>query len=369
VSGVHHFVPVLHRGDAVGRHTLRLREASRKRGFLSEIFVDTVDDETADETLPVLSYPERAEPGDVVVYQFATASAMAPWLAGRTDTLVVNYHNVTPPELMAPWDNHLALGQLRAQGDLRLLAPRTALAIADSVYNEGHLRAAGFVRTAVVSPSAALPALVEPGAAAATAASDAAAVTAGPSGGTRWLAVGRVSPNKALEHTIAALAVARAHGDPETTLLLVGKPATDSYVAALHRYVAELGLAGAVQFTGHASDATVASAYGGADVLVVTSEHEGFCVPVVEAMAAGVPVVAFDQGAVPEVLGGAGVLVADKDPYALAAAIAAVLRDTPRREDRIAAGRHRMAALRLDTAAERFVDLLAPLAATAATSL
>ena len=143
MSGVHHFVPVLHRGDAVGRHTLRLREASRKRGFRSEIFVDTVDDETVDETLPVLSYPERAEPGDVVVYQFATASAMAPWLDGRSETLVVNYHNVTPPELMAPWDNHLALGQLRAQGDLRLLAPRTALAVADSVYNEGHLREPG----------------------------------------------------------------------------------------------------------------------------------------------------------------------------------------------------------------------------------
>jgi glycosyltransferase involved in cell wall biosynthesis len=369
VSGIHHFVPVLHRGDAVGRHTLRLREASRKRGFRSEIFVDTVDGETADETLPVLSYPGRAEPGDVLVYQFATASAMAPWLAGRSDILVVNYHNVTPPELMAPWDNHLALGQLRAQGDLRLLAPRTALAVADSVYNEGHLTAAGFVRTAVVSPSAALPVLVELNATAtATATSDSSTVTAGPSRGARWLAVGRVSPNKALEHTIAALAVARAHGDPEATLQLVGKPATDAYVAALHRYVAELGLAGAVQFAGHASDAAVASAYAGADVLVVTSEHEGFCVPVVEAMAAGVPVVAFDQGAVPEVLGGAGVLVANKDPYALAAAITAVLRDTPRRDDLVAAGRQRMVALRLETAAERFIDLLAPLAAPAATS-
>ena len=309
MSGVHHFVPVLHRGDAVGRHTLRLREASRQRGFRSDIFVDTVDDETADETLPVLSYPDQAEPGDVIVYQFATASAMAPWLAGRSETLVVNYHNVTPPELMAPWDNHLALGQLRAQGDLRLLAPRATLAVADSVYNEGHLTAAGFVRTAVVSPSAALPALIESDATVASSA----AITR-PGRGARWLAVGRVSPNKALEHTIAALAVARAHDDPEATLQLVGKPATDSYVTALHRYVAELGVGGAVQFAGHASDATVASAYAGADVLVVTSEHEGFCVPVVEAMAAGVPVVAFDQGAVPEVLGGAGVLVADGIP-------------------------------------------------------
>jgi L-malate glycosyltransferase len=353
VSGIHHFVPVLHRGDAVGRHTLRLREATRARGFRSEIFVDTVEDDTAAETIPVLSYPDTAQPGDVVVYQFATASAMAPWLAGRPEILVVNYHNITPPELMAPWDNHLALGQLRAQGDLRLLAPRTALAVADSRYNEAHLAATGFTRTAVISPSAALQA---PGAA------TAAAPATEPPHGARWLAVGRVSPNKGLESTIAALAVARAHGDPGATLLLIGKPATDSYDAALHRYAAELGLAGAVQFGGHASDATVASAYAGADVLVVTSEHEGFCVPVVEAMAAGLPVVAFDQGAVPEVLGGAGVLVSDKDPYALAAAIAALLRDAPRRNAVVEAGRRRLAALDLDSAADRFVNLLVPLA-------
>jgi glycosyltransferase involved in cell wall biosynthesis len=176
------------------------------------------------------------------------------------------------------------------------------------------------------------------------------------------LAIGRVSPNKGLESTIAALAVARAHGDPAATLQLIGKPATEPYVAALHRYVAELGLATAVQFAGHASDATVASAYAAADVLVVTSEHEGFCVPVVEAMAAGLPVVAFDQGAVPEVLGGAGVLVPDKDPYAMAAAIAALLRDTPRRNAVIEAGRRRLAGLHLDSAADRFVDLLVSLA-------
>ncbi len=300
MRGIHHFVPVLHRGDAVGRHTLRLRDATRTRGYDSHIYVDTVEAETANEALPVLSYPQAAQPGDVVVYQFATASAMASWLAGRSETLVVNYHNITPPDLMAPWDNHLALGQLQAQGDLALLAPRAALAVADSTYNEAHLAAAGFARTAVVPPSAALGALgtLDP--------PQPTANSAGPSRpqGARWLAVGRVSPNKALESTVAALAVARAHQDPDATLLVVGKPATESYAAALRRYVVDMGLADAVRFTGHASDATVASAYAEADVLVVTSEHEGFCVPVVEAMAARVPVVAFDQGAVPEVLGG-----------------------------------------------------------------
>jgi L-malate glycosyltransferase len=362
VSGIHHFVPVLHPGDAVGRHTVRLRDATRARGIPSEIFVDTTDPETAAETRPVLSYPEVAERGDVTVYQFATASAMAPWLAGRGETLVVNYHNITPPELMAPWDNHLALGQLRAQGDLRLLAPRCALAVADSAYNQAHLAEAGFPATAVIPPSAALDLPFGSGADR-TPSGPATAAAAAPGG--RWLAVGRVSPNKALESTVAALAVARAHHDAHATLRVVGKPATDSYVGALHRYVAELGLSDAVSFGGHASDATVAAAYEGADVLVVTSEHEGFCVPVVEAMAAGLPVVAFDRGAVPEVLGGAGVLVADKDPYALAGAIVALLSDAPRRAALAEAGRRRLAELDLETAADRFVGLLVPLAGTA----
>ena len=356
MNGIHHFVPVLHRGDAVGRHTMRLRDATRARGFRSEIYVDTIDPETAGETVPVLSYPDAAQDSDVVVYQLATASAMAPWLAARPGTLVVNYHNITPPELMAPWDNHLALGQLRAQGDLRLLAPRAALAVADSAYNEAHLAEAGFAATAVIPPSAALDAAVTVAARATTAPAPRTAPA-----GARWLAVGRVSPNKALESTVAALAVARAHGDPGATLHIVGKPATDSYVAALHRYVAELGLAGAVRFAGHASDATVASAYADADVLVVTSEHEGFCVPVVEAMSIGLPVVAFDRGAVPEVLGGAGSLVSDKDPYALAASIGALLGDVARRRAMVEAGRQRLAELDLDTAADRFVSLLAPL--------
>jgi L-malate glycosyltransferase len=354
VSAIHHFVPVLHRGDAVGRHTLRLREATRARGIASEIFVDTVDPETADETVPVLDYPDRAHHDDIAVYQFATASAMAPWLAGRAETLVVNYHNITPPELMAPWDNHLALGQLRAQADLRVLAPRTALAVADSAYNETHLVEAGFARTAVIAPSAALAVQHAP--------APATQRGRGSGAGARWLAVGRVSPNKALENTVAALAVARAHSDPQATLTIVGKPATDSYVRALRRYVADLGLTGAVTFTGHAGDDAVAAAYAGADVLVVTSEHEGFGVPVVEAMAAGLPVVAFDRGALAEVLGDAGVLVSDKDPYALAASIHALVGDDSCRAALAEAGRQRLTQLELDTAADRFVSLLRSLA-------
>ncbi len=284
---------------------------------------------------------------------------MAPWLAGRSETLVVNYHNITPPELMAPWDHHLALGQLRAQGDLRVLAPRTALAVADSAYNETHLVAAGFPSTTVIPPSAAVDDSVVASVTGSTAGRPRGREHEG--GGARWLAVGRVSPNKALEDTLAALAVTRAHTDPGATLLVVGKPATGAYDAALHRYAAELGLAGAVTFTGHARDETVASAYESADVLVVTSAHEGFCVPVVEAMAAGLPVVAVEQGSLPEVLGDAGTLVRSRDPYELADAISSLLAEAPRRTAVTAAAQRRWSDLDLAGAAERFAGLLCAL--------
>jgi len=348
VSGIHHFVPVLHRGDAVGRHTVRLRDATRARGFRSEIYVDMVDAETADQTLSVLSYPDAAEKGDVLVYQLATASVMAPWLAARPEALVVNYHNVTPPELMAPWNNYLARGQLQAQGDLRLLAPRAALAVADSAYNEAELRQAGFARTAVVPPAAMLPAAV----------GSATSRRTPPPSGARWLFVGRLAPNKAIEDAVAALLVARRHHDPSATLEVVGRPVVSTYADALRRYVDGLGLHDAVHFRGVLSDAEVAASLAGADVLVVTSRHEGFGVPVLEAMASRLPVVANDAGALPEVVGDAGLLIDAGDPYAVASAVERIVRDEDLRERLAQAAARRLEELDLGSASERAADLV-----------
>jgi glycosyltransferase involved in cell wall biosynthesis len=351
VSGIHQFVPVLHHGDAVGRHTLCLRDAIVAHGVESRIYVDTIEADTAAQTTPVVRYSAQADASDTLLYQFATASPMASWLASRHETLVVNYHNITPPHLLAPWDNHLALGQLRAQAELRLLVDRAALVVADSNYNREQLVQTGFRETAVIPPSAAL------GEEIIATSAPREDRTAG-DGGARWLCVGRIAPNKAIEDIVAALLVTRRHVDPHATLLVIGKPATGSYVEALYRYVASLGLTESVSFGGHASDAMVAAAYARSDVLVVTSEHEGYCVPVVEAMTVGLPVVAFRQGALPEVLGAGGVLVDSKDPYTLSSIIGQVVADASLREQLTARAALRLAELDLATAAERFATLL-----------
>ncbi len=349
MNGVHQFVPMLHRSDAVGRHTRRLRDVMVERGIPSQIYVEMTDSETASETRPFARYADDAEAGDVLLYQFATTSAIAHWLRARPETLVVNYHNVTPPEFYAPWNNGMARHQLLAQTQLRELAPRAALGVAVSAFNEAELRQAGFARTAVVPPAAIVTAAPVARGAGATGA------------GARWVSVGRLAPNKAIELAVMALLVTRARQDPGATLDVVGRPVVPSYTAALHRFVAELGLQGAVRFAGSVSDDALVEVMTGSDVLVVTSGHEGFGVPVLEAMTLGLPVVANGAGALPEVVGDAGVLVDARDPYAVADAVARVLGDAALRANLADAAGRRIAALDLAGAAGRAVDLVTSL--------
>ncbi len=347
MTAVHQFVPMLHRDEAVGRHTLRLRDVLAGRGIRSHLYVETADPDTESLTRPFTRYSEEAEAGDILLYQFATASGIAPWLRARPETLVVNYHDVTPPEHYASWDNGMARHQLRAQTQLRELAPRGALGLAVSAFNEAELRAAGFRRTAVVPPAAIVPL-----------GAGGRAGTSEPGGGARWVSVGRLAPNKAVELAVMALLVTRVHHDPAATLEVVGRPVVPSYSAALQRFIDEMGLHDAVRFTGAVSDEQLVAAMARADVLVVTSRHEGVGVPVLEAMSLGLPVVANATGALPEVVGDAGLLVDVPDPYALAAAVARVQGDRRLRDTLSTAGARRIIALDLPTAAERAVDLI-----------
>jgi glycosyltransferase involved in cell wall biosynthesis len=352
MSAIHQFVPMLHRDDAVGRHTLRLRDVLEARGIESRIFVEIVDPETEAETSPFPNYAEQAQRGDVLLYQFATASAIAPWLAARRETLAVNYHNVTPPEYYAAWNNPMARHQLRALHERANLAPRTTIGLAVSAFNEAELRMAGYARTAVVPPAAVAPT------------SGATAQDRPPRSdrGAHWICVGRVAPNKGIELALMALLVTRIHRDPEATLQVVGRPVVPAYSRALKRFVDELGIREAVTFRGGVSDGDLVAAMGAADVLVMASHHEGFGVPVIEAMTMGLPVVANREGALPEIVGDAGLLVDANDPYALADAAARAATNGELRRALADAGSQRVKELDLPSAGDRAVDLIAALA-------
>lgn len=345
---------MLHRHDAVGQHTLAVQALLRARGVSSEVYVELDDPDTAGQTRPFRRYADDAGPGDVLVYQVATDSDLADWIVGRPEHLVVNYHNITPPELFAPWDTSLALHQVRARHQLEALARCAVLGVAVSEYNRGDLVRSGFSRTEVVPPAIDAAALVAP-------AGDGMRPDSGHAHAhahAHWLSVGRIAPNKALEDTLAALLWYRSTYDPHAELRVVGRPAVAPYAEALSRFTADLGLTGAVRYDGSVTSDQLRSAYATSDVLVVTSEHEGFCLPVVEAFAHQLPVVAFRQGALPEVMGESGVLLDRKSPQVLADAVHGLLTDEQAHKEAVERGTERVRALDLATAGTRLVDLL-----------
>lgn len=357
MRAIHQFVPMLHEGDAVGRHTVAVQAELQRRGVDSAIYVDVDDPATVARTRRAADYASEAREGDLLVYQLATASSLADLLAARHEPLVVNYHNITPPEFFAHWDNALARHQALASFQRAMLAGRTQLGVAVSEYNRADLVAAGYPATAVV-PLAAWSPL---GGAMAPEPTDPVVTGEHPQPrrrGARWLAVGRVAPNKALEEGLLALLAYRLRHDPDAHLVLVGRNSFHSYQRALHRFAADLGLTGAVDFVGPVSEAALWAAYAEADALLVVSRHEGFCMPVVEAMAQRLPVLARRRAALPEVLGEAGVLLDGDDPEELADAAWRLQVDESWRHQVVEAGRRRLIELDLDGAAGRLVDHL-----------
>jgi glycosyltransferase involved in cell wall biosynthesis len=353
---VHQFVPALIPRDATGSHTLLLREVLRGAGWRSEIFAEATHDELLGESLPIGAYPDAARPGDVLLYQFSTSSMVADFLAEREEPLILDYHNITEAEHAETWDPEGAARSAAARTQLARLAPRCALGIADSEFNRHDLVSAGCRRSVVVPVLVDLDRLAS--APDPAVAGRLASVRA--SGGSDWLFVGRLVPSKAQHELVKALwAHRRLHG--EARLHLVGTAPAPRYATALRNYVAELGIADAVEFAGEVTDAALAAYFAAADVYVSLSVHEGFGVPLVEAMRTGVPVVALDRGAVGDTVGPAGLLLDNDEPSLVAEAVARVLGDTDLRDRLVAGGRRRAAALGAGRA-RRFVDAVAGVA-------
>ena len=207
---------------------------------------------------------------------------------------------------------------------LRRLAPRTTLGIADSAYNAGELDELGFRRTGVVPilfDRTDLHVEID------EAARERLAVER-PDGSSTWLFVGQVGPDTRRSTTSSRRSRSTAATTtPTARLRIVGRSMSPTYAKALVGYVEELGLSRAVDITGSVSDAELGAHYATADVYVCLSEHEGFCVPLLEAMHHGLPVVAYRAGAITETMGSGGLGLESKDPLTVSTAVARVMSD------------------------------------------
>lgn len=309
----------------MGNEVLALAGMLKARGVPSDVFCEVADAALAPEVRPWREYAGGAN--DVLLVHFSHSSPVYVEVFACRAKRVLRYHNVTPAHYLAGLRKGLAEGSEQARAALPLYANSVALALADSSFNARELQAAGF-RNTVVFPYVLNESLYgDPH---------------GDSkrGGDEWtniISVGRIVPQKHLEDCLLIFDYFRRFIEPKSRLILIGAwDGAEAYLARLKRLVARLNLPNAI-FTGRVPQAALMAHYNAADVLLSMSEHEGFCVPLVEGMRLHVPVIAFDAGAVGETMGGAGVLVRQKRWPEIAETIGIVLSDRDCR-DRLIAG-------------------------------
>jgi len=330
---VNQWVPAAHKGDAVGDSARRVRDLLRAMGHGSEIYALTIDDELKRDVRPFAD--AAATRGDLTIFHYALPSPMTEAFATLGTGRVLQYHNVTPASYFAPYDP--ALFRLAALGrqELASLAGRVDYALGDSEFNRQELAALGFestgvfpiaVDTARITQPVRRPALEE----------------ILDDGLVNFLFVGRIAPNKKIEDHIRLAEVYKRYIDAYYRFIFVGRvDVVPRYYSMIRAQMAEYRLLhDRFIFTGPIPDEELAVYYRHAAVYVSLSEHEGFCVPLVEAMAADVPVLAYSAAAVPDTLGGAGVQFAPKDLEYAAELLGALAFDDSLRA-RVVAGQRR----------------------------
>jgi glycosyltransferase involved in cell wall biosynthesis len=303
---VNQWVPAAHGGDAIGGSARRVRDLLRGMGHESDLYALTIDDELQNDVRPFADSSSKT--GDITIFHYALPSSMSAAFASLPRGRVLQYHNVTPARFFAPYDPALFRLASLARQELATLASGTDLALGDSQYNREELDELGFERTGV------MPIAV-----------DTARLTNAPpqpvlddilgDGFVNFLFVGRIAPNKRIEDHIKLAEQYKRYIDAYYRFIFVGRyDVVPRYYAAIRALMDEYKmLPERFVFTGPVPDAELAAYYRASSVYISLSEHEGFCVPLLEAMAMDVPVLAYSAAAVPDTLGGAGVQFAPKD--------------------------------------------------------
>ena len=333
---INQWVPAAHKGDAIGDSARHVRDLLRDMGHDSELYALTIDDDLKHDVRPFADAGARR--GDLTIFHYALPSPMTAAFASLPSGKVLQYHNVTPASYFAQFDP--ALFRLASLGreELRTLVGRVDVAFGDSDYNRRELHAMGFERTGVfpiavdtarVTQTVRRPALE----------------SILDDGLVNFLFVGRIAPNKRIEDHIRLAELYKRNIDAYYRFIFVGRyDVVPRYYSMIRALMTELRLLNdRFIFTGAIPDEELAIYYRHAAVYISLSEHEGFCVPLIEAMAADVPVLAYSAAAVPDTLGGAGVQFAPKDLEYASELLGALAFDDGLRERVIAGQRRRLA--------------------------
>lgn len=323
----HILTPTVDRGDAVSNDVFGMRDALRDIGFQAQVYCENINPALAGEVKPASDFAREAADEDILILHQSLDWELGERIyAHATCRRVIKYHNITPAHFFAPYSESVSDLCIRGRQQLsRLIARPADLYLGDSAFNVQELVELGAdpARCQPVAPFHQAEELEK-------SKPDLGVMTSLLDGMTNILFVGRFAPNKGHLHLLRTFAYFRTYVSPQCRLVLVGKPdlRLAAYTHEIQQLIGDLGLGGAVYTVADASPAQLRSIYLSAHVFLCLSEHEGFCVPLVEAMLHKIPIVALGQTAVPETLGPEALVLDTLEKEVIAESMACCLEDS-----------------------------------------
>lgn len=336
------FVHTLNYGDAISSEVLALQRVFKKAGIVSDIYAINIHPAYRGQSGYYYYQNYKAEKNSAVILHYSLGSPLNQlYLSLNSVTRYLIYHNLTPSYWFEGVNPRIVEDIKVGLEQLPQLCRCTDHLIADSSFNAEELKKLGFEATVLNLPVDAKRWEIE--------ADGQVVSTIKSQEGIHLLHVGRMAPNKCLEDILKVFYFLNKFSEKKSYLWLVGTDTdTEIYAFSLKLLAQELQISSSVNFISSFNDAKVKALYQNCTAYLCMSEHEGFCLPVVESMYFGLPVIAYDSSALPDTLSNAGVLVKEKRPAHIAELIKLIDQDATIRSQLITAGKQRVDRLSLE---------------------
>lgn len=349
-ADIHQFVPVLESADAIGNHAIAIQSLLSKLGYNSKIYAWRAGRGMKSRCHNYLDYANSYSEKDILIYHFGVSSPITDFFCKAPGKKVVIYHNITPENFYRGVNDKIYHILKKGRKELATIADKVDLAMADSEYNREELILFGFKNTVTI------PLLmdftlydIEP---------DTSILNKFKDDSVNIIFVGRISPNKKQEDVIRAFSIYNKYVNPESRLFIIGQNhQVPEYNLILHKLIKSLEVHN-VFLTGGVSQKELNAYYNIANLFLCMSEHEGFCIPLLESMHFGVPILAYESSAVTGTLDGAGVLFKEKDFIQVAEMINFMVKDYALKEKIVRRQKERLRRFQREKVEQEFLNSL-----------